>query len=326
MRKLFKVLLFIAVLLVMGAAAGYFYIMNALPKTGSPPDIKISATPEMIQRGEYLFNNVCGCADCHSTRDYSKYAGPLVEGTKGKGGFEFNEELGLPGKFYARNITPVGLGKWTDGEIFRAITEGVSRDGEPLFPLMPYLNFGKMDKNDIYAIIAYLRTLQPVDNNVAASKPKFPMNLIMRTIPQPNNLQSVPDKSNSVEYGKYLTNAAGCNDCHTPQVKGEFQMNRYLSGGSEYKLPGGVIVRPANITPDVQTGIGSWTKEEFLNKFRAYRQDKYIPAPVKEGDFNTIMPWTFLSGMTDEDLSAIYDYLKTVTPIPNSVTKFEKVK
>ena len=86
MRKLFKVLLFIAVFLVVGAAAGYFYIMNALPKTEAPPDIKISATPEMIQRGEYLFNSVCGCADCHSTRDYSKYAGPLVEGTKGKAG------------------------------------------------------------------------------------------------------------------------------------------------------------------------------------------------------------------------------------------------
>ncbi|MCU0371979.1 MAG: cytochrome C, partial [Ignavibacteria bacterium] len=139
MKKLFKVLLFIAVFLVAGAAAGYFYIMNALPKTGDPPDLKISATPEMIKRGEYLFNNVCGCADCHSTRDYSKIAGPLVEGTKGKGGFEFNEEFGLPGKFYARNITPAGLKGWTDGEIFRAITEGVSRDGEPLFPLMPYL-------------------------------------------------------------------------------------------------------------------------------------------------------------------------------------------
>jgi len=83
-----------------------------------------------------------------------------------------------------------------------------------------------MDKNDIYALIVYMRTLQPLENNIPASKPEFPMNLIMRTIPQPNNLQSVPDKSNPVEYGKYLTNAAGCNDCHTPQVKGEFQMNR----------------------------------------------------------------------------------------------------
>jgi mono/diheme cytochrome c family protein len=326
MRKLFKVLLFIALFLVAGAAAGYYYIMKALPKIADAPDIKISATPDMIKRGEYLFNHVCGCADCHSTRDYSKFAGPLVEGTKGKGGFEFNEEFGLPGKFYARNITPAGLKGWTDGEIFRAITEGVSRDGEPLFPLMPYLNFGKMDKNDIYSIISYMRTLQPLENNVAVSKPEFPMNLVMRTIPQRNNLQSVPDKSNTVEYGKYLTNAAGCNDCHTLQVKGEFQMNRYMSGGNGFKLPGGVVVTPANITPDVQTGIGSWTKEEFLNKFRAYRQDKYISVPVKGGDFNTVMPWTFLAGMTDEDLSAIYDYLKTITPIPNSVTKFEKVK
>ena len=191
---------------------------------------------------------------------------------------------------------------------------------------MPYLNFGKMDKNDIYSIIAYLRTLQPIDNNIAASKPKFPMNLIMRTIPQRNNLQSIPDKSNPVEYGKYLTNAAGCNDCHTPQVKGEYQMNRYLSGGNEFRLPGGVIVRPANITPDIQTGIGSWTKEEFLNKFRAYRQDKYISAPVKEGEFNTIMPWTFLAGMADEDLSAVYDYLQNYYSVTQQSYKIRKSK
>lgn len=326
MKKLLKIFLFIFAFLVIGAVAGYFYIMNALPKISEAPDIKINSTPELVKRGEYLFNNVCGCADCHSTRDYSKYAGPMVEGTKGKGGFEYNEDFDLPGKFYARNITPAGLKGWTDGEIFRAITEGVSKNGEPLFPLMPYLNFGKMDKNDVYAIIAYLKTLSPIENNVPASKPSFPMNLIMRTIPQKSDLKPMPDKSNSKLYGKYLTDIAGCNDCHTPSVKGEFQMNKYLAGGQEFNLPGGIIVRPANITPDIQTGIGSWTKETFIQRFKAYASDKYIPPDVKEGDFNTFMPWTFYSGMTDEDLSAIYDYLRTIVPIPNQVTKFEKKK
>jgi mono/diheme cytochrome c family protein len=326
MRKLFKVLLILTGFLVIGAVAGYFYIMKALPKISDAPDIKISATPEMLKRGEYLFNNVCGCVDCHSTRDFSKYSGPVVQRTEGKGGFEFNEDFGLPGKFYAKNITPAGIGNWTDGEVFRAITEGVSKDGEPLFPLMPYLNFGKMDRNDIYAIIAYLRTLKPLENKVTDSKPKFPMNLIMRTIPQPNHFQQMPNRSNTVEYGKYITNAANCNECHTPQVRGEFQMNRYLSGGREFKLPGGIIVRPANITPDVQTGIGSWTKEQFLEKFRSYRKDKYVPPSVGEGELNTVMPWIFFAGLTDEDLSAIFDYLRTITPIPNRVTKFEKMK
>ncbi|MFA5012458.1 MAG: c-type cytochrome [Ignavibacteria bacterium] len=323
MKKLFKILLFVFLFLIVGAVAGYFYIMSALPKIADAPDLKIEPTPELVKRGEYLFNNVAVCADCHSTRDYSMFSGPLVEGTIGKGGFEFNEEFGLPGKFYAKNITPAGLKGWSDGEIFRAITEGVNKDGEPLFPLMPYLNFGKMDKNDVYAIIAYMKTLPPIENNVPVSKANFPVNLIMRSMPQKSELAQIPDKSNSKEYGKYLTNIAGCNDCHTQQVDGEFQMNKYLAGGQEFKLPGGVVLRSSNITPDIQSGIGAWTKDMFIQKFRSYSKNNFVPYKVNQGEFNTIMPWTFFANMTDEDLGAIYDYLRTIVPIPNKVTRFE---
>lgn len=326
MKKIFKILLFVVILLVVGVVAGYFYIMSAFPKIADAPDLKIVPTPELVKRGEYLFHSVAVCSDCHSTRDYSKFSGPLVEGTVGKGGFEFNEDLGLPGKFYAKNITPAGLKGWTDGEIFRAITEGVNKDGEPLFPLMPYLTFGKMDKNDVYAIIAYMKTLPPIENNVPESKANFPVNLFMRSMPQKSEFKQIPDKSNIKEYGKYLTDFAGCNDCHTQQVDGEFQMNKYLAGGQEFNLPGGVVLRSANITPDIQTGIGSWSKEMFIQKFRSYNKANYIPPDVKQGEFNTIMPWTFFASMTDEDLSAIYDYLRTVVPVPNKVTKFENLK
>lgn len=323
MKKLFKILLFVFMFLVVGAVAGYFYIMSALPKIADAPDLKIEPTPELVIRGEYLFHSVAVCADCHSTRDYSRFSGPLVEGTVGKGGFEFNEEFGLPGKFYAKNITPAGLRGWTDGEIFRAITEGVNKNGEPLFPLMPYLTFGKMDKNDVYAIIAYMKTLPPIENNVPESKAKFPVNLIMRSMPQKSEFRNIPDKSNPKEYGKYLTDIAGCNDCHTQQVDGEFQMNKYLAGGQEFKLPGGIVLRSSNITPDLESGIGGWTKEMFVQKFRSYSKSNFTPPEVKQGEFNTIMPWTFFANMTDEDLGAIYDYLRTIVPIPNKVTKFE---
>jgi mono/diheme cytochrome c family protein len=324
MKKTLKIVLFIFAFLIVGAVAGYVYILKAYPKIGPAPDIQVNASPEMIKRGEYLFNHVTACADCHSTRDYSRFAGPLVPGTVGKGGFEFNKDFGLPGSFTAKNITPAGLKGWTDGEIFRAITEGVNKDGEPLFPLMPYLSFGKMDKSDIYAIIAYLKTLAPIENNVSASKPEFPMNLIMRTIPARNDLKPLPDKSNSTEYGKYLVSSAGCNDCHTQQEKGEFKMNLYLAGGQEYKLPGNVVLRSANITPNRENGIGAWTKEQFIARFRAYADGTYNAPSVKEGEFNTIMPWTFYAGMTDEDLGAIYDYLRTIPSVPIRVSKFEK--
>ena len=215
MKKFKKVILLVIGFLFLGIISGYFYFIKAFPKVEPVPDLKISSNPEMLRRGEYLFNSVLGCADCHSTRDYSKYAGPLVEGTLGKGGFEFNEDFGLPGKFYARNITPSDLGNWTDGEIFRAITEGVDKNGNALFPLMPYINFGQMDRDDIYSVIAYLRTLKPLENSIPESKPSFPMNLIMRTIPKKSDFHKKPAESNTIEYGKYLVIAAGCNDCHT---------------------------------------------------------------------------------------------------------------
>ena len=84
------------------------------------------------------------------------------------------------------------------------------------------------------------------------------------------------------------------------------------------------MLRSANITPDRENGIGVWTKEQFITRFRTYADGIYNAPDVKEGEFNTIMPWTFYAGMTDEDLGAIYDYLRTIKPIPIRVTKFEK--
>ena len=107
-------------------------------------------------------------------------------------------------------------------------------------------------------------------------------------------------------------------------MKGEFLTDKYLAGGQEYILPGNVIVRPANLTPDNETGLGKWTKEQFINKFKEFRKPNFNPQYVKEGDYNTFMPWTFLANMTDSDISAIYDYLRTIKPVSNRVVKFEK--
>ena len=158
-----KILLTILMIIVICVAIGTSFVKFGLPNVGAAPDITIELTPERIQRGEYLANHVTVCMDCHSTRDWSLYSGPIVSGTLGKGGEYFGPEMGFPGKFYSRNITPAKLVDWTDGEIFRAITTGVSKDGKALFPVMPYLYYGKMDKEDVYAIIAYIRTIPSVD-------------------------------------------------------------------------------------------------------------------------------------------------------------------
>jgi len=94
---------------------------------GKAEDLKLEYTPERIERGRYLATAVSVCMDCHSTRDWSKFSGPLKEGTLGKGGDRFDHSVGMPGVFYSKNITPAGIGRYTDGELFRTITTGVTK-------------------------------------------------------------------------------------------------------------------------------------------------------------------------------------------------------
>jgi mono/diheme cytochrome c family protein len=301
------------------------YVSFALPDVGNPEDLTIEITPERLERGKYLAHSVNACMDCHSKRDWTKTAGPLIEGTLGQGGSEYNQELGFPGKFYAKNITPYALKDWTDGEIFRAITAGVSKDGTALFPLMPHPNYGKSDREDIYSIIAYIRTLEPIENVVPKSEPDFPMNFIINTIPQKPQFLKIPNQGDQVAYGAYILNAADCFSCHTKQEKGKPMPGMDLAGGFEFKIPSGGVVRSANISPDPETGIANWTEEMFVNRFKSYADSNYNAADVKPGEYNTVMPWTMYGNMKTEDLKAIYAYLRTVKPVKNKVEKFSKM-
>lgn len=96
-----------------------------------------------------------------------------------------------------------------------------------------------------------------------------------------------------------------------------------FAGGFDFPLPSGGTVRPSNITPDVETGIGNWTEKAFVAKFKLYSDSLYIPTKVAKGEFNTWMPWDAYSNMTEEDLSSIYSYLRTLKPVKNFVERFE---
>ncbi len=325
MKKLFKILGILVIILILAGTGFYIYIMKSFPKIAPATDMKVERTPQRLERGKYLVNNVVGCVACHSQRNFAYFSGPIVPGTEGKGGESFDESRGFPGTFNAKNITPAGIGNWTDGELFRAMTSGVNKDGEALFPVMPYLNFGKMDEEDVKSVIAYIRTLPPIPNEVPKSKPKFPMNLIIRTIPQAPDFRKMPDKSNTVEYGKYLVNASSCIDCHTKMNKGKYLEGMEFAGGFEFPFDNGYLVRSANITPDNETGIGKWTKEQFMTKFKAYDKPEAKTMPVKTGELNSYMPWFAYSGMDSTDLSSIYDYLRTVKPVSNKVEKFSQI-
>ena len=323
MKKVLKIvggIVLVLLAIVLGAAA---YVRLALPDTGEPEPITVERTPERIARGKYLANNVAVCMDCHSTRDWTLYAGPIAEGNFGGGGEVFNKEMGFPGNFYAPNITPHALGDWTDGELLRAITTGVNKEGKALFPVMGYHRFGQMDREDIYSIIAYLRTLDPVAKENPASEAEFPVNILINTMPQPANFQKIPAKSDQVAYGAYIANATGCVDCHSQMDKGKIIPGTEYGGGMEFAQPAGIIRSP-NITMDMETGIGAWTEEAFVQRFRMYSDPAYKPARMGKTDLNTPMPWNMYAGMTDEDLKAIYAYLRSIGPIQHKVERYAK--
>ena len=205
--------------------------------------------------------------------------------------------------------------------MYRAITSGVSKDGSALFPVMPHPNYGKMATEDIYAIIAYLRTLPPIENSVPASRSDFPMNFIINTIPSKAEPGKLPDPSNTIEYGKYLLNAAACGECHTKKENGKAVLGMEFAGGFEFPMAGGVV-QSSNITPDTETGIGDWSKAAFVNRFKMYADTNYTPPHVGRSDFNTVMPWIMYASMQQDDLAAIYDYLQTIQPVKNNVVRF----
>ena len=320
MKKIFKYLGYLLVVLVLGIAVLMLYVRMGLPSV-PVEDITIDYTEERIKRGEYLANTVTVCMDCHSVRDWSKFSAPPTPGTMGAGGDRFDQSMGFPGVFYAKNITPAGISRYTDGELYRVITSGVSKEGKAMFPVMPYPYYSKMDREDIYSIIAYLRSLPSIESEVMESEPDFPMNFIINTIPQPANPQPRPDKSDQLAYGAYLTNASACIECHTNVDKGQIIPELAFSGGREFAFPDGSVLRSSNITPH-PTGIGSWTEEMFIARFTMYADSAYVIPSVVPGEFNTIMPWAMYGQMEREDLAAIYAYLKTVNPIENKVVKF----
>lgn len=318
--KVVRIFLYVTLLIVLIGLGAFFYLKKALPSVKPAPDMKVEGTPAQVERGRYLANYVAVCMDCHSTRDWSRFSGPLVEGTLGKGGERFPREFGFPGEYYSKNITPAGIGDWTDGEVFRAITSGVDKNGKALFPLMPYPHYGMADEEDIKAIIAYIRTLAPIKNKVPESETDFPMNLILNTIPEDPEFK--PKPTNPIEYGGYLANMASCVTCHTQVDKGKLVEGKEWSGGREFPMPGFGTVRSANITFDTKTGIGNWSREAFIKRFKYYADSAYTPHMVSVNQLNTIMPWTMYAQMTSDDLGAIYDYLKTLKPINNPVEKF----
>ena len=221
MRKILKVLFWCVGVLVGVGVAAAGYMLARKPAIAAPMKIRVEMTPERIARGRFLYT-VADCDGCHSLRDFGRFGGPVVEGHRAEG-FEFPKEMGLPGRVASRNITPdveTGIGAWTDGEKIRAIREGISRDGSPLFPMMPYSDFRNMSDDDVMSLVAFLNTLPPVKHAVPRSEIDFPVSVLAKSAPQPAGRVAPVDRSDRLKYGEYLVGLASCGTCHTQSEKG----------------------------------------------------------------------------------------------------------
>ena len=325
MKTFFKVVGIVVLVIVALAAIGVSYLTLKKPAQRAAAAERIKATPERLARGQYLVNHVGACLDCHSERTLA-YALPIKPESVGARGFVWDARSGFPGTLAASNLTPdpdTGLGKWTDGEILRAIREGVDREGNALFPIMPYTHLRNLSDDDGKAIVAYLRTLKPIRYERPKKDLDPPLNFVEKFVPEPlTGPVAAPDRKDTVAYGKYLTQIASCTECHTPKDdKGNALPGQDFAGGWEMHTPWFRVVT-ANITPHPNTFVGRATKEEFIGRFRAWANLDAATAPEAPKGRNTLMPWIAYSKMTDEDLGAIYDYLKTVKPVAKVVEAF----
>jgi len=314
-----RILLLLVALLSGIAASGLTYLYVRKPAMAPPVAIRVDMSPERIARGKHLYERVMDCDGCHSQGDMSRFGRP-VTAARGKG-FVFPGEMGLPGTVVGSNITPdreTGIGAWTDGEKIRAIREGIGRDGQALFPMMPYPYYRNLSDDDVQSLVAYLNTLPPVPNPLPRTNLQFPVSLMIKSAPQPVASVAPVESSNRLKYGEYLVTIAGCVDCHTQQDKGQLAPGKLFAGGREFRLPTATVVS-ANISPDSETGIGRWSEQQFIDKFYQYREyvEKGSPQVGPEGV--TLMPWLGLCQLSREELGAIYTYLMSQQPVHNAV-------
>ena len=272
-------------------------------------------TPERLARGQYLVENL-GCFDCHGEHDWTKHDAPLIEGTRGAGYADF-PLTGLPGRVVPPNITPdreTGAGNWTDDMLARAIREGVGYDGRALFPFMPYPDFRNMSDEDLASVIVYLRSIPPIRNALPKTEIIFPVKYLMSSMPQPiTEPVPQPDLSTPVKRGEYLVSIAACTDCHTPQAKGQPIRGLEFAGGFVLEGPWGRVAS-ANITPD-PSGISYYDEALFLEMIRT--------GYVKARKINQVMSWSDYRNLTDEDLKAIFAYIRTLKPVKHRVDNTE---
>ncbi len=285
------------------------------PKTRILTNRTFERTPQRLERGRYIATGLSGCIYCHTPHDWTAPGAPLLAGMSGGGAVLPYADL--PGRIVAPNLTPdpeTGAGHWTDDQLARAIREGIGHDGRALFPIMPYQHYHNMSEEDLASVVVYLRSLSPVHNPLPATEIIFPVKYLIRAAPDPVTAP-VADvgPSDQLRYGAHLADLAGCVDCHTPQVRGQNVPGMDFAGGFSFTGPWGTVAS-ANITSD-PSGIQYYDEALFLSVLRT--------GQVKARKLSPVMPVMVYKNLTDDDLKAIFAFLRTTKPVKHRVDNSE---
>ncbi len=265
-----------------------------LNKSFEPEVIQVAMTndPVAIARGKHLVEAITPCADCHGDNlgGETMINDPIMAVvssanlTSGKGG---------------------AASEFSDEDWVRALRYGVSPEGKGLI-IMPAIVTTNYSDEDLAAVVAYLRSVQPVDNELPENKfgplgrilaatgqlPPFSAELISTRTTWP---QSVPPEI-TASYGQYLVDIGGCRDCHGPNLAGN------PSGGGENEAPAG-----PNLTPGGE--LVGWSESDFINAI----QTGLKPSGTTMSDE---MPWKSYGKMTADELKAIWLYLSSLEALP----------
>lgn len=275
------------------------------------PSLHVPSDAAAIERGRYLAYGPAHCVDCHGDPALAANREP-TQAIALSGGHEFNLPVGV---FRAANLTSdaeTGIGGLRDDQIARALRHGVGRSGRALVPFMPFNN---LSDDDLGALIAFLRTQQPVKNQVEQFAPNILGRVVAAFVLEPVGPSGAPPQTVKPEttatYGKYLAHSvANCVGCHTERdLRTGAAVGEPFAGG--LTLPSetvqGLTFTSPNLTPDPKTGrITSWNEDVFVARFQTGRGAEGSP-----------MPWKSFGNMSETDLRALYRYLITVPAVHN---------
>ena len=316
MKKVLKIVgvLLLSIIALAGLFCAYVAV-KGVPVYDKPtvPKFSVKSTPERVNRGEVIAQ--IQCMGCHGN-DKNQLTGK-----------QLNEIPAIFGKLFSKNITQdkeKGIGNWTDGELIYFLRTGVRSDGT-YAPVMP--QYAHMADEDVQSLIAWLRSdrfaVQPTKEEPQPSElslvSKLLTNTIMKPLPYPQSLIAMPDSADPVALGKYTADAVGdCFSCHSADLIDQDKVHPektkgYYGGGSVLEGESGEKVVTANLTFDEETGIArKYTKEQFI---------KAVKLGVRPDGSILKRPMTPKIVLSDREVGAIYEYLKTIPKIRNDISQ-----